>query len=197
MNAINQYATHGDREDRVESVLPGLRRRTTRNSSCRDSVTGQPINKQSNNLVLLAKSNWRTCNLAEQRGFACADSFAQYMGADYDSNGDGQIDSEALRYVSGESEAAYVNKVTVDAALDGPRRQHALREREHELRLHPLGQHASHVLRRDPELGRLGLRRGRVQRLADRGRQEPAVEPLRSRADGLGAVGLQPDDAVT
>ena len=71
------------------------------NSNCVDSVTGQPVNKQSNNLPLLAKSNWRTCNFAEQRGFACADSFAQYMGADYDSNSDGQIDSDALRYVSG------------------------------------------------------------------------------------------------
>ena len=35
------------------------------------------------------------------------------MGADYDSNGDSQIDSDALRYVSGESEADYVTKITV------------------------------------------------------------------------------------
>jgi hypothetical protein len=34
------------------------------------------------------------------------------MGADYDSNGDGQIDSDALRYQSGESEAAYVTRIT-------------------------------------------------------------------------------------
>ena len=34
------------------------------------------------------------------------------MGADYDSNGDGQIDSDALRYVAGESEAAYVTRIT-------------------------------------------------------------------------------------
>ena len=161
MNAINQYATTATREDRVEPVLPGLRTPTTRNSNCTDSVTGQPVNKQSNILPLLAKSNWRTCNLAEQRGFACADSFAQYMGADYDSNGDGLIDSEALRYVSGESEAAYVTQDHGHAALDDPRREHALREREHELRLHPVGQHASDVLRRDPELGRLGLGRRR------------------------------------
>ena len=56
--------------------------------------------------------NWRACNFANTYGFACADSFAQYMGADYDSNGDGQIDSEALRYVQGESENAYVTRVT-------------------------------------------------------------------------------------
>ena len=34
------------------------------------------------------------------------------MGADYDSNGDGQIDSDALRYMPGESEAAYVTRIT-------------------------------------------------------------------------------------
>ena len=159
-----------------------------------DSGTGQPVNKQSNNLDLLAKSNWRTCNLAEQRGFQCADSFAQYMGADYDSNGDGQIDSDALRYVSGESEAAYVTKITV-----------TLRSTIRDANTHFVNASTSYdyilsdnthpdVLRRDPELGRLGLGRGR--RRDDRGRQESAVEPLRSRADGLGAVGLQSADAV-
>jgi hypothetical protein len=34
------------------------------------------------------------------------------MGADYDSNGDGRVDSDALRYVPGESEAAYVARIT-------------------------------------------------------------------------------------
>jgi hypothetical protein len=46
-------------------------------------------------------------------GFACADSFAEYMAADYDSNNDGLIDADAIRYVQGESEAAYVNKIVV------------------------------------------------------------------------------------
>jgi hypothetical protein len=35
------------------------------------------------------------------------------MGADYDSNGDGQIDSDGLRYIQGESENDYVNRITV------------------------------------------------------------------------------------
>jgi hypothetical protein len=56
--------------------------------------------------------NWRACNFASQYGFACADSFAQYMGADYDSNGDQQVDSDALAYVQGESENAYVQRLT-------------------------------------------------------------------------------------
>jgi hypothetical protein len=34
------------------------------------------------------------------------------MGADFDSNGDGQVDSVALAYVPGESEAAYVARIT-------------------------------------------------------------------------------------
>jgi hypothetical protein len=57
--------------------------------------------------------NFAMCDLARQKGFQCADSFAQYMGADYDSSGGvGPVDSEALRYVLGESEASYVTRIT-------------------------------------------------------------------------------------
>ena len=97
----------------------------------------------------------------------------------------------------GESEAAYVNRITV-----------TLRSTIRDANTHFANASTSYdyilsddthpdVLRRNPELGRLRLRRGRLQRLADRGRQEPAVEQLRSRADGLGAVGLQSGDALT
>jgi hypothetical protein len=81
-------------------------------SSCTDPTTGQRVNKQSKFLPYIVKMNWRACNFANTYGFACADDFAQYMGADYDSNSDGQIDSEALRYVQGESEANYVTRLT-------------------------------------------------------------------------------------
>src|SRR4030095_3790207 len=50
-------------------------------------------------------------NFAMQNGFACADSFAQFMGADFDSDGDGRIDSRALRFRRRESEAAYVQRI--------------------------------------------------------------------------------------
>jgi lysophospholipase L1-like esterase len=82
-------------------------------SNCTDAGTGQRVNKQQVFLPYLARMNWRACNFAATYGFACADSFAQYMGADYDSNGDGQVDSDALRYVQGESENDYVNRLTV------------------------------------------------------------------------------------
>jgi len=52
------------------------------------------------------------CEYARQKGFQCVDNFAQYMGADHDSNGDGQIDSQALRYVAGESESSYVTRIS-------------------------------------------------------------------------------------
>ena len=81
-------------------------------SSCKSASTGATVNIQSTLLPYIAKMNWAMCDLARQKGFACADAFAQYMGADYDSNGDGQIDSDALRYVAGESEANYVNRIT-------------------------------------------------------------------------------------
>jgi lysophospholipase L1-like esterase len=76
------------------------------------TIGGVRQNKQQTFLPYIAKMNWRACNFANTYGFACADSFAQYMGADYDSNGDGQIDSDALRYVQGESEADYVTRIT-------------------------------------------------------------------------------------
>ena len=84
-----------------------------KSSSCTDAGTGQPINLQTKFLPYIARSNWRACNAAAQNGFACVDSFAQFMGADYDSNGDGLVDSDALAWRAGETEAAYVTRITV------------------------------------------------------------------------------------
>lgn len=111
MQAINQYA-HANTRLKVISNLyyPGYAA-DNKLSRCRDSVTGQQVNLRDAFLPYLARSNWRACNFASRYGFACADSFAQYMGADYDSNGDGRIDSEALAYIPGETEAAYVTRV--------------------------------------------------------------------------------------
>jgi hypothetical protein len=111
MQAINQYATAGSVKMIANLYYPGYNADNAL-SSCTDATTGQHVNKQTAFLPYLAKSNWRACNFAQQYGFACIDSFAQYMGADYDSNGDGLIDSDALRYIPGESEAAYVTRIT-------------------------------------------------------------------------------------
>ncbi len=81
-------------------------------SSCKDAGTGQTVNLRDRFLPAIVKMNYSMCDLARQKGFQCVDSFAEYMGADYDSNGDGQVDSAALRYLSGESEAAYVTRIT-------------------------------------------------------------------------------------
>jgi lysophospholipase L1-like esterase len=81
-------------------------------SSCRDASTGATVNLRDRFLPALVKMNYWMCEYARQKGFRCADSFAEYMGADYDSNGDGQVDSAALRYVAGESEASYVARIT-------------------------------------------------------------------------------------
>jgi lysophospholipase L1-like esterase len=80
-------------------------------SSC--TVNGSTVNMRDMFLPYLAQSNWRACNFAQQYGFQCADSFAQYMAADYDTNGDGQVDSAAIAYQPGESESSYVNRITV------------------------------------------------------------------------------------
>jgi len=80
-------------------------------SNC--TVNGSKLNMRDMFLPYLAQSNWRACDFARQRGFKCADSFAQYMAADYDTNGDGLIDSAAIAYQLGESEASYVNRISV------------------------------------------------------------------------------------
>jgi lysophospholipase L1-like esterase len=80
-------------------------------SGCRDPGTGTTVKLQDAFLPQLARMNYWMCEYARQKGFRCADNFANYMGADYDTNGDGQVDSVALAYVPGESEASYVIRV--------------------------------------------------------------------------------------
>ncbi|MBX3231196.1 MAG: SGNH/GDSL hydrolase family protein [Labilithrix sp.] len=77
------------------------------------NASGQRANVLATLLPYMARSNWRACSLAKRHGFDCVDAFAEYMGADYDSNGDGKVDSEALRFDPNESEAAYVQRITV------------------------------------------------------------------------------------
>jgi lysophospholipase L1-like esterase len=111
MQAINTYA-HVNTKLKVVTNLyyPGYDADNGL-ANCTDSTTGQRPNKQQVFLPGIAKMNWRACNFAAQYGFKCADSFANHMAADYDTNGDGVVDSEAIKYVQGESEAAYVNKI--------------------------------------------------------------------------------------
>ncbi|WNG42460.1 SGNH/GDSL hydrolase family protein [Archangium violaceum] len=84
-------------------------------TSCTDPQTGMRVNMQDKFLPYLARSNWRACHLAEQYGFECADAFAGMMAADQDQgqDNDSVVDSEALRYISGESEEDYVHRITV------------------------------------------------------------------------------------
>jgi lysophospholipase L1-like esterase len=111
MQAINTYA-HANTKLKVITNLyyPGYDADNGL-ANCTDSSTGQRPNKQQVFLPRIAQMNWRACNFAAQYGFQCADSFANHMAADYDSNGDGLVDSDAIKYVQGESESAYVNKI--------------------------------------------------------------------------------------
>ena len=81
-------------------------------SSCKDATTGATVNLRTTFLPKLATMNYWMCEYARQKGFQCTDNFAEYMGADYDSNGDGIIDTNGLRYVPGESEASYLTRIT-------------------------------------------------------------------------------------
>ena len=81
-------------------------------SSCKDAGTGAAVNLRDVFLPKLAAMNYWMCEYARQKGFKCTDNFAEYMGADYDSNGDGKVDTDGLRYVSGESESTYLTRIT-------------------------------------------------------------------------------------
>lgn len=112
MDYINANAYVGTKLKVVSNLhYPGYAADNTQ-SSCKDSTTGTTVKMQDKFLPVLARMNHMMCDTARQKGFQCADNFAQYMGSDYDSNGDGQIDSDALRYVLGESQATYVTRIT-------------------------------------------------------------------------------------
>ena len=82
-------------------------------SSCKDPGTGATVNLRDRFLPEFVKMNYWMCEYARQKGFKCADTFAQYMAADYDSNGDGLVDSDAIRFVPGDTEASYVHRIAV------------------------------------------------------------------------------------
>jgi lysophospholipase L1-like esterase len=112
MDFINANAYAGTKLKVISNLhYPGYNADNVQ-SSCKDATTGSSVNLRDKFLPLLAKMNYWMCEYARQKGFVCADNFAQYMGADYDSNGDGLVDSEALRYVAGESEASYVTRIS-------------------------------------------------------------------------------------
>ena len=112
MDYINANASPNTRLKVISNLYyPGYNADNVQ-SSCRDATTGQTVNLRDRFLPAIARMNYWMCEYARQKGFQCADSFAQYMGADFDSNGDGQVDSDALRYVAGDTEASYVTRIT-------------------------------------------------------------------------------------
>jgi lysophospholipase L1-like esterase len=112
MNYINANAYAGTKLKVIANLYyPGYAADNVQ-SSCRDATTGATVNLRDRFLPAVAKMNYWMCEFARQKGFQCVDSFAQYMGADYDSNGDGVVDSDALRYVPGDTEASYTTRIT-------------------------------------------------------------------------------------
>jgi lysophospholipase L1-like esterase len=112
MDFINANAYSGTKLKVVSNLhYPGYAA-DNKPSSCRDASTGSTVNMADLMLKRSVTMNYWICELARQKGFVCADSFAQHMAADYDSNGDGKIDSDAIAYVAGESESSYVTRLT-------------------------------------------------------------------------------------
>ena len=163
-------------------------------SSC--TVNGSTINMRDMFLPYLAKSNWRACDFARQNGFQCADSFAQYMGADFDTNGDGLVDSDGDRVPAGRERGELREPHHGNAEVDPPRCELQADHVVDDGGLHPVGQHppdlpGQHDLRRAVRRDGLDDHRAGLLGRQHRGREEPGLEPARARADGLGAVGLQ------
>ena len=112
MNFINANAYSGTKLKIVGNLYyPGYNADNVL-STCNDPTTGAKVNLRDKFLPAIATMNYWMCTYASQKGFKCADNFAEYMGADYDTNGDGAVDSQALKYVLGETEASYVNRIT-------------------------------------------------------------------------------------
>ena len=112
MDYINANAYAGTKVKIVSNLhYPGYAADNTL-SQCTDATTRTRVNLQEIFLPRLARMNHAMCQLARDKGFQCADNFAQYMGADYDSNGDGMVDSDALRYSVADTEASYVERIT-------------------------------------------------------------------------------------
>ena len=112
MNYINANAYSGVKLKVISNLYyPGYAADNVQ-SSCNDPTTGAKVNLRDKFLPAIASMNYWMCEYARQKGFKCNDNFAQYMGADYDSNGDGLIDSDALKFIPGEGEASYVTRVT-------------------------------------------------------------------------------------
>ncbi|ACY16605.1 SGNH/GDSL hydrolase family protein [Haliangium ochraceum] len=49
-------------------------------------------------LDYMVESNWLACEEALARGFDCVDGLSAFNAPDFDSNGDGRVDSDAMRY---------------------------------------------------------------------------------------------------
>ncbi|WP_246480205.1 SGNH/GDSL hydrolase family protein [Inhella gelatinilytica] len=112
MDYINANAYAGVKLKVISNVYyPGYAADNVQ-SSCKDATTGATVNLRDKFLPYLAKMNYWMCEYARLKGFKCADNFAEYMGADYDSNGDGLVDADGLRYQSGETELNYVTRLT-------------------------------------------------------------------------------------
>ena len=112
MDYINANAYSGVKVKVISNLhYPGYNADNVQ-SSCKDSSTGATVNMRNTFLPKVATMNYWMCENARQKGFQCTDNFAEYMGSDYDSNADGKIDSDGLRYIAGESEAGYLTRIT-------------------------------------------------------------------------------------
>ena len=199
MDFINANAYAGTKFKVVANLYyPGYNADNVQ-SSCTDATTKQKVNLQKTFLPLIATMNYWMGEYARQRGFQYTDNFAEYMGADYDSNVDGQVDSDALRYVAGESEADYVTRITetLRSTIRDANTHFVFVQQQ--LRLHPVRRYPSDLHRRHRQSWPLRRHHG-IERAAlhlVHRRQEPDLEQVRPRAHGSSPIEIQSGCTIT
>ncbi len=86
MDFINANAYSGTKQKIIANLYyPGYNADNVK-STCKDATTGATVLMRDKFLPSIARMNYWMCEYARQKGFKCVDNFADYMGADYDSN---------------------------------------------------------------------------------------------------------------
>ena len=145
---------------------------TTRSAAATTRARGRRSTSRTKFLPYLAKMNWRACNFASQYGFAVRRQLRAVHGRRLRLERRRAHRLGGARLRAGRDRGRLRDRRSATRCrVHAARREHALREREHELRLHPVGQHPPdlhrlHGLARASR--RLGLGLGRAGTAAAR-----------------------------
>jgi len=185
---INANAMPRQVEGYLEPVLPGYAADNVQ-SSCKDATTGATVNMQTTFLPYIAKMNYWMCEYARQRdSSAPITSPSSWAPTTIQWRRDDRL--QCLRYVAGESESSYVTRITS-----------TLRSTIRDANTHFVSSSSSYDTSSQttsPDLHRPAPLKQPVWRYTGSGAPRYTsftaartdLEPVRSRAHGLGGVDI-------